>query len=253
MIYYEHRNGLMRNSPPTLLPKEEAKYRLGFSSVFGYDEETAKYIMENNSLKGLSDRVLYCDELYLDFDTEEGIQAAKDFLATNKLRAQIYTTGNRGCHIHIQIVPLSGVGLADRLKQFVANVFPGADTGIYKATGIFRNIGTWHQKNPGHRKELIGLMAGDILSIPALNKTIPRFYAADQEDATDILNSLLLKKITTGERNNKMYNLAFLAKTSGMTVKDAEIILYNYNMTNVEPPLKSSEFRSIITSCFGRD
>jgi len=251
MIYYEYRNGLIRVSPPKLMSKIDAKTPPGFSSVFGYTEETARIITENQSSRDIGNLELYCDELYLDFDSEVGIQPAIDYLNGENIYYSLYTTGNRGKHIHIDIVPVQGYGLPQGFKHFVAMRFPGADTSIYKPTGIIRNVGTWHQKNPGYSKQLLDTKPGRTMLIDM--DVTPRIPLSinDRGDPKELLGALLLKRITNGERNNKMYSLAKVAKESQMSKNEVEEILWHYNRSSVVPPLDSREFQNVINSCFG--
>lgn len=252
MIYYEHRNGLVRMVSPILLPKDQAKSMPGFSSVFGYPESTAKIILDKGSSRDIGNLDLYCDELLLDFDSEDGIRDAREFLLMNHLAFQEYHTGNRGCHIHIPIEPISGYGLPAWLKDYVSNVFPGADTSIFKPTGIFRNAGTWHTKNPGSRKELIAEFEGNRLIIPLKEINVKFHHETEDVDAMELLSNLLFKRIKAGNRNNGVYNLVFLAKEAGMSYEEANTLIYNYNEIGVDPPLRSRELDSIINSCYRR-
>ena len=83
------------------MSKIDAKTPPGFSSVFGYTEETARIITENQSSRDIGNLELYCDELYLDFDSEDGIAEALGFLNSNNIHYGPRAAGNRGKHIHI--------------------------------------------------------------------------------------------------------------------------------------------------------
>jgi hypothetical protein len=252
-MLYEYRNSLERFTKPNLMPFWKASGQPGFISVFGFPGETANVIINQGSTKNLDNLPLHSDTLYLDFDSDEGIESAINYITNNNLQAEIYTTGNRGKHIHIPIMPITLIGLANKLKGYVASTFPGADLSIYKPTGIIRNVGTWHSKNPGHRKELIEVIPGFILD-PKLKEsshTFKIFKKDTVEDADNILTQLLLAPIQEGNRNNKVYNLTYLARESGITKQEASNLLTEYNRNYVLPPLRDRELLTIINSCYG--
>jgi hypothetical protein len=255
MIKYEYRLQTIRFGAPTLLPNGVAQGIIGFSSVYGFPDETQACIESIESIRGINGLPLYSDMLYLDFDSEDGVEEAEAMLQGMGVGFKKYTTGNRGCHFHIPTVPITSPILPSIHKAFVDNHFPKADLSLYKYSGLIRNVGTWHIKNPGKRKLLVKEVVGSLLTIeivPPKDRGRIKFVyeELDQTEADFLLGTMLLKEIHEGKRNNTVYMMAFLAKTAGMDYTEAEDLLGKYNQTHIFPPLDNREFKSVIRSCY---
>jgi hypothetical protein len=254
-IKYEYRAYLLRHGEPQLMPAQAAQGIVGFSSVYGFPEETVRCIEDSGSTRDIHGLPLYSDLLYLDFDSEEGVEEARQKLQHMGIGYERYTTGNRGCHFHIPIEAMLGPLVPSIQKAYVDQTFPYADLSLYKYTGIIRNNGTWNLKNLGRRKELIEVVEGKKLVVdltPPRNRGETRmFYSElDPEEADIILGQKLLQTIGNGGRNNGVYMLAYMAKTAKYNKDEARDLLWQYNCTMVQPPLDDREFNAIINSCF---
>ena len=255
MIKYEYRPHLLRYGAPQLMPIEAAKGIVGFSSIYGFPAETARCIEDSGSTKDIYGMPLYSDILYLDYDSDEGVEEARQILINMGVGFERFTTGNRGCHFHITTKPMTGPLVPSIQKAYVDLTFPHADLSIYKYTGIIRNTGTWHLKNPGKRKELVEEVSGKRLIIdlsPPKDRDQTRvFYAdLDPEEADIILGQRLLNPISEGGRNNGLYILAYMAKVAMYDKAAARDMLWQYNCTMIQPPLDDREFNSVINSCY---
>jgi len=255
MIKYEYRSQLIRFGAPHLLPNGVAQSIVGFSSVYGFPEETATCITTIESIKGIQGLPLYSDTLYLDIDNSEFIPEVEAVLRNKGVGFSKYTTGNRGCHFHVPCEPVISPILPSIHKAFVENWFPGADLSLYKYSGIIRNVGTWHIKNPGRRKELLEEVPGKLLVLDILppknrSKTFLVYEELDDTEADFQLGCMLLRNISEGKRNNTLFMMAFLAKTAGYDTEEATDILWGYNCSHVSPPIECQEFKTIIKSCY---
>lgn len=255
MIKFEYRPHLFRYGDPQLLPRDVARGIVGFSSVYGFPEETYKCIEEAGSIKDIYGLPLYSDILYLDYDSDEGVEEARQILLKMGIAFERFTTGNRGCHFHIPIIEMVGPLVPTLQKSYVDQTFPHADLSIYKYTGIIRNTGTWHLKNPGKRKATIEQVSGKKLSIdltPPKDRSQTRVFFMDLEpdEADIILGEKLLRPIHEGGRNNGIYMLTYMAKTAKYNKQEVSELLWKYNCEMVVPPLDEREFKSIINSCY---
>jgi hypothetical protein len=251
--WVEIRPALKRVGPPVLVPENLAESFTGFRSVFSFPKEVVKSINDAGNMAGLGDKTINCNTLFLDFDSNPKAEAeAETWLMDHKIGFEEYFTGNRGKHYHVPIEPISGHDTVANIKRFVRGVFPDADESIYKASGIFRLPGTYHEKNPGERKRLIQTVRGNTLRVES-KEAFPMPLVAVESTLTSNEQFLaaLFRPIGEGGRNTKFFVLGCLAKDIGLTLDEAYDVALNYNATNCWPPLEASEVFSATRSAYG--
>ncbi len=252
-IWTEIRPTVKRIGPPVFVPINKIYEYQGFRSIFGIKDLAAAKCKQEGSTAGLTDDDLYCDTLFLDFDNDTAAEdKARDILLSKKVKFSEYTTGGRGRHFHVPIRVLTTGPITSNIKGFVRDNFPGADLSIYKTSGIIRLPGTFHEKHPGNKKELVKTVRGSLLEIEQteIEYPMPKVVRESEEDPNEALFSALFRPIQEGGRNTKLFILGCLAKESGLQFDEALNMALKYNMTQVWPPLPESEILATIRSSF---
>jgi hypothetical protein len=254
MIYREYRAGLRRSGKPILLPVEEIYDRMGFISVYGFDQDTKDIIDAQGGTYGLRGQNLYSNLLYIDIDDNDALAVVvRDTLLEMQVTFDMYHTGGRGWHFHIPIEPMSGPDVAYRQKRWVAHHFPGTDISLYKTSGIIRLPGTYHSGHPGNRKMLHRRNKANLLKIDLsdLPVTVGKWQVEESDyDTEAILDSLLMKEASLGGRNNAIYARAMLFAKLNEPLEDAVRVLTVYNDSLVHPPVSPNELMTTIKSAY---
>lgn len=167
MIYFEwcaepnQRDG-------TFLTEGELNSRLGFRSVYGFIEKP-------DSSKGLNKYEVYSDTLFMDFDdgVDGEVLNTLKVLDKEQIAYSLYTSGSKGCHIHVPITPISGIDVPYSQRQFVLDNDFKCDLSLYRHSSLFRLPNTIHKKTQ-KPKELIAQHKGYQLDIPYV-KAPPKF------------------------------------------------------------------------------
>jgi hypothetical protein len=251
--WVEIRPSTKRTEAPILVPEETANTFTGFRSVFSFPEAVAKEIRHSGNMAGLSEKELSCSTLFLDFDDDPKAEdEAEEWLRDHKIGFESYFTGNRGKHLHVPIETISGNLVLPSVKGFVRDIFPNADDSIYKASGIFRLPGTYHEKNPGQRKLLLHAVPGAKLRIEQKEQfPMPLVAVGSTLTSNEQFLAALFRPVEEGGRNTKFFVLGCLAKDIGLTLDEAYDVALNYNSTNCWPPLDAHEVFSATRSAYG--
>ena len=152
--YVEWRPTVRRRGKIQLVPVDELYRYTGFRSVYAYNNEVYRHILDTNSTKGLHGSTVYSDMLLLDFDdcAPKALEF-QGFLERNNINYQRFTSGNRSIHFHVELVePMMGASVPWQQKRWVQQNAEGADISFYHPSGMYRLTGTYHIKNPGHKK-----------------------------------------------------------------------------------------------------
>ena len=254
-LKYEYRATGRRTGKPRLLNKDNFDGLAGFRSLFGFDGPAVDYIESTGATRGIGRYSLYMDLLILDFDDNpEAQEKAKAWLDSNGYSYSTYTTGNRGQHIHIPIEPLHTVGLAPLVKNIVSSVFPGADTSIYKPTGVIRLPGTYHSKT-GAKMCLLTKKSGKMMSLlehkPKGFVPLPKYM--EEQDPLQLEAWLirdLHKYVGDGGRNNHLFNICATAIKLGHDYDTTEELAKMWNSNYADPPIRDGEFFATLRSAF---
>lgn len=252
-MLYEIRSGIRRSGQPILVDCLEGL--TGYRSLYGFNEEVANLIKEQKGTYGLHGKPLFSDTLFIDIDDNPSAEVTVEKkLMEQGVGFQVYDSGNRGKHFHVPIKEMYGKDVAYRQKHFVAENYPGADTSIYKITGIIRLPGTYHYKNPGNTKKCIREYRGPKLEV-TFSDIIPEVFNTEDVDpeAASKLSWEWFKKVGEGGRNRQIYNMAFLSSLAGYSVDEARDNLLHYNSVMITPPLSNEEVVRTVKSAYRRN
>lgn len=245
MTYFiEVRRTVERSGPLAYAPLAHESYYTGFRSVYAVDTATRDLILSRGNVAGLEHTPVYSAELFLDYDSDEGVDEAVRTLADMGVRFAVFDTGRRGVHIHVPCAPMLGSSVPYSQLQFVRAHFGGAwDHTLYRHHSIFRLEGTFHEKNPGHTKRLrFWGPDGKLLEIPILPMP-PPLERQREEDASvtktpsDFWSAVLAPH--QGPRTFHVYSLGALAAECGVSYDEGLAAAGNWAHTICRPPLTS--------------
>lgn len=236
-ILYEYRPNLMRVGDPVLVPKDETKE--GFRSYFGFTEEGITKIANQKSTANLKTMEVYCDELLLDVDNPEQLDYVVGTINNLGWGYHYYTTGNRGCHIHVSIEPILDSNAPYSIKQFLTSVGLGRDVidhSPIRHAGIFRTEGKAHRKT-GKQKTLVRSRQGSRPVIPIIKE--PEVEIDVNIDGTEhdgyMYSYLLMSKVGVGERYTRIYALIQHGLRAGESIENITQDIHNWNDNLDEP------------------
>lgn len=235
MIKYLHTLHVKRQGPPKLVPSVVGLF--GFRSVYGYPDETAEIIELNRSTAGLTGRSVYSDVLLVDFDSQpQAAEELEEYLRTEEYAFAKYDSGNRSIHFHISIEPMEGSWVPDAQRKWINKHAPLADTTIYKPSGLFRLEGTWHEKNPGHKKQCVEAHRGRRLKIERPERQL-RTNTQPVSNRELQLEISMNRYRTEGGRSGHVWHLADLAWELGFTEEETFDMVSRWNNRYSTPPL----------------
>ena len=210
-IRYEYRKDVVRIGKPELKP--DAIYEgYNFRSVYGYPEDTAQFITDNGNTKNLKGKSVYSDSVLIDVDKEEHVDPVKQILEDNDIPYEQYTTGNRGSHFHIPIIPMIGTHVISSQIQWLKamRMWDLIDNTIYREGGQFRTVGATHKKTR-KQKCLVYSVKGEPIKIPKFipppKPNIAYDVVEGSPEARQAFVTNLFAKRQQGQRHMHMYIL----------------------------------------------
>jgi hypothetical protein len=253
--YIEHRRTVERTGPLKYVPLEACPTLTGFRAVYAVDAALKDHILKAGSVSGLDGVPVYSDTLFLDYDGEDGVEAARDTLCGLGARFEIYTTGRRGRHFHVQIEPMFGTSVPYSQLQFVRAYFTGAfDHTIYRPHSIIRLPGTYHEKAPGQMKQRLELLEGNPLRIPMQERppeVAVRRNSEETQNPSDFWTAVLSPKATG--RTFRLFFLGALAARCGIDYEEGLAAARSWATTICYPPLTSErEIQRVFSNGYER-
>lgn len=258
-ILYEYRPDVRRNGKPKLMASTDMIGLQGFTSLYGFDEETAKLIQQRRGTWGLEGLALYSDTLYVDIDDNPDLIAeVRAKLTEMHIGFSQYESGspNSG-HFHIPLKPMYSENVPYVQKQWVKeHLGTEVDLSIYKTSGIIRIPGSYHKRYPGRKKQLIyGVGFGSELDLSEYESTVeikmPKARTqnteAEYREAVDIM---LMEVVEAGQRHNKAFRLAAAIRDAGYDRDKAMELLTVWNEQMVHPALKQRAINTTVKSAY---
>lgn len=136
---------------------------------------------------------------------------------------QLWHTGRRGAHFHVDIEPMAGSSIHKAQKEWVRRNVPGADLSIYNPTGQWRLPLTVHEKAPGKIKRLVAEYPGKPLKIPEYVVPPPVGAAVALPETTthSLFMANLMVRRGEGQRTPHLFILACNAHELGLPLDTA--------------------------------
>ncbi len=236
---YEWRETLVRKGPPIL--SDTATGNAQFRSVYGFPPVTEKLIVAQKHMKNLDGKMLYSDTLLIDIDKQEHVAKAKSLLRELGIGYEVWTTGNRGCHVHIPIQPMVGVNVIYSQKHWLKSVglWDLIDTTIYRPAGQFRAAGAVHRTTKEIKRRL-SVQQGRLLEIrmlapPPIVHTDWELEETSPTKLFDFFMNLLARR-DMGGRHMHMYILFKSGQKAGLPREEIEDCIRWWNQTMAEVP-----------------
>ena len=231
-ITYEWRHSLIRSGAPLLLSKADSQYQ--YRSLYGFPPETTNFINQNKNTKNLKDFPVFSDTLIIDCDTDLQKNKTRYQLIKLGISFEIWTTGNRGYHFHIPIVPMLGEHVVRSQVAWLKknNLWESIDNSIYRAGSIIRVAGAIHEKTNKPKRKLKTIY-GKLPEIKFVKKPAALKLTEDSvlNDPTRYYENLLIKK-RTGGRHVHIFILWSEGKKAGIDwdIISNDILWWNSNM-----------------------
>jgi len=260
-ICYEYRSDVRRSGKPQMKARADMVGLQGFTTLYGFDEDTVDYIKDTGGTYGLEGAKLYSDILYIDVDKDKDTAyEVYETLLRLGLEFTEYASGSPDSyHFHVKLEPMYDVGIQYVQKQWVKENFgTKVDLSIYKTSGLIRLIGSYHKKHPGKSKKFICNHPGKTLNLndyeTHLESGLPKIAYFDNEntDYGAIIDSLLMDGVSDGGRNNAIFKRAAAAKDAGWALEKTIEALEAWNSLMVNPPKPKFELIRTIKSAYRR-
>jgi hypothetical protein len=251
-VEVEIRGSVARRGAPKLVPIEDRYKHIGFTSIYAFPPAVADRIKTQRSTRGIRDCAVYSDTLFVDFDNAEAAaERLRSFLAGNDIAFDMYHSGGRSIHFHVDLDPMTGPGVPRAQRAWMEAHAPEADMSIYKQSGMFRLPGTYHSKHPGKRKLKIGQhRPGERLKIEVKPTLSEAPHGNSNADYYRFLGCLLCQRVGSGGRNNHAYKICKAAYTAGLDEAETRELLFQWNMTSCDPPQEDHELLTILESAY---
>lgn len=236
MTYFvEVRPTVKRTSAPRLAPLDTVNEFTGFRSVYGYLPETAQHITETGSTRDLRGEIVYSDKLFVDFDNTDP-SAMIEWLIAAGIGFEIYNSGNRSTHLHVDIEPMLGAWVPAAQKAWMRTRAPTADMTFYHAAGQYRLPRTFHSKT-GRAKELVKRHDGQALVINQAPAPVFTIGHSFDESSQERLFQLLSQSQGVGGRSRHLWLIATTCARLGMSFDEAcsKLAWWNDNMSADNP------------------
>lgn len=227
--------------PTVLVAREDLPQNVGFHSMYGYDDETAEWIMQNNGVSGLKYQGFkyYADVLFTDFDDDpHSAMQFIDLLRDWGIAHEVYRSGGRSIHVHVMTEPMFDQWVPNSHKEFMLSLEKQfgikCDISIYQPTAIYRLEGTVHEKT-GRPKELIESTDGQLLTIPTVKEEIkkPSTSSPDQHESF----WRLMMTTATSKRTEHVFKLTTLGRNAGLDRDEIEQHILAWNDLYCKPKL----------------
>lgn len=225
---------------PDFVPVDRLYQYQGFRSVFMFPSEAVDEIRAQGHLRRLTHLPVAAAELLIDFD--DNLERAQEFnkwLYEEGYVYNRYASGNRSVHYHILTTLLTGPSVPYSHKKWVREHAPGADLTIYHHVGLFRLPQTWHEKNPGHRKQLVASGGYRTLHIPLEERkfiSVP-MTSLDPDEASRKLRRALQREQTEGGRRVHVWYIGAMAYDAGLSEHEAIDRALEWNQSHAVPML----------------
>jgi hypothetical protein len=239
--YYEVRPTVSRIGKLRFVPADELHLHTGFRSVYGYDEALVDLLLDRGSTEAMAGYPVFANELIVDVDDDDLVPQVAEQLKKLGVSFQWFNTGRRGAHFHVATEPLCVRNLPHSMRMWCKSNMPeGVDLTIYREAAVIRLPGTWHEKNPGHRKELVHSASGNLLVIPVVAPPPPPSGTWDRTEGprpkAEFWALYLETKAEPG-RHMRLFALGARAAECGMSYEEGLDAVTEWAATKAIPPI----------------
>jgi hypothetical protein len=229
---------VQRRGPPKFVPVSELSQYVGFRSVYEFDASTVEKLKAVGNTRELRHLPVYSETLFADFDNNpEAARKFADLLRSRGVAFEVWHSGGRSVHFHMPLEPQQGFAVPNSQRAWMRVNAPGADLSFYHAGGIYRLPNTFHAKYPGHCKQLLASVPGELLRIETVQTPLPTTTTeTDDENAARVYLALLNQPASEGNRTPHCFKLLRAAKRAGQTYEEFLLDLNTWNSDFADPP-----------------
>jgi hypothetical protein len=243
------RKGVM--IPVEDLPKLEASSDAGFRSVYEYSDAAAKEIQAAGTSKNFARFEQHSSTLFIDLDNgEKDLLRLRQWIGDSKARADLYTSGSKGYHAHIAIVPMLGSNVPTSQAHFAAGLGIEVDPSLYRPGSLIALPGRLHAKTK-KRKTLVESIHGQPIEIPLIEAQ-PKLdfskYTESEGTLQQVLQEMYCLASSPPKNGNRYQSLSWLAKLgckAGITPYAMFNFLQELNKTWMNPKPQDELERAI--------
>jgi len=254
----EHRRG-------TMLPESQIKLLLkssdpGYESVYAFDEDAAKTIIESKSSAGMARFPVYTRSLIMDLDNgPDQLALAEVKLAELGLGYDVWFSGSKGYHIVLTLDTLcSGRNVPYSQRKWVEGISVGADLSLYQHGRILSLPGRIHPKT-GKRKEKVKTVAGKLLTLQLTDPPNGVSFDFKPSGGMGELEAGLWKAIqalanapTPGNRHTALWSTALHFADAGVSYEATLELMHKVNESWLTPKT-AAEVEAAISQAFKRN
>lgn len=223
----------------------------GFRSTYCYLEAEVDIVLANESFKNLRTLSVVSEELFLDFDDKPiDAEICGANLRYSGLAYSKFKSGNRSIHYHVPLVRMEGPNVPYSQREWVREHIVGADLSPYTVSGLWRLPLTWHEKNPGHRKEQVDSNVGERLLLPLLTPRVRLINTGEQVAPSYKLKLALQDSQGLGGRRVHAWRIGVLAYDAGWDYAQTYKTLLDWNDRCCKPLLEPYQLEQKLTEAW---
>jgi len=235
-----------------MLDKLPLKYQ--FRSVYGYPQKVVDECLLLQSTRSINEYNLYSDTLFIDIDgSYKEVEQVKIILDKLNASYSVWDTGNRGAHIHVNIVPMSGNNIPYSQLLWMRDNFAGIefDETIYKPTGQIRLPGAIHAKT-GKVKIMTENILGYPINIVKSRRCPPANVKVQKNKQTtvELYIANLTRKRGSGQRHQHIMMITKDGISCGFDIDRIlkDVLLWNSKWTY--EPLSEDDVVNHVYKCY---
>lgn len=246
--------------PPRFYPSDLLRQEgCQFASVYAVRREDAEAISSTAGTAQGFKGIVWSQRLWVDFDNEEGAEAARQLLKEQGYDYVEYNTGNRGAHFGIVRDSNPSHLLPAQDRAWVVANMSGADLSLYWHLHLIRLPGAVHEVT-GRRKTLVARQSGKTLILPKYvlaESSSSRTYPEGSKRSSIFSRWQVVSKLTgspvNGSRHKHLVELALaLKRDTGLSFDETLWVVEECNR-GWEDPKGKEEVEKIVRWVYGKE
>jgi hypothetical protein len=230
----------------------------GYSTVYAFEEEDAKEILESGSSRGLDRYEPLSDRVVIDIDSDDPrdakarLDAVEGILRDAGYGYKVYFSGGKGYHVVIPHTLIKSHDLPYSHRLFVRDTLGvPCDESLYQHGRLLSLEGRIHPKTK-IRKHLITTVEGNLAPIEIVEKpSVAKFNFTDDVGVNGLVRALLnvtgliLQEPNEGLRHSMLWRTAKDLAAAGLSKEAAVSLLMGVNNTWQRKKLPDEVLRAI--------
>ena len=246
-----HRSGAMVAVDD--LPLLEKSKDSGFRGVYEYDQAAAEEIRQLGSSKNLARFQPHSSVLFIDLDNgDKDVPRLKEWAKDTGTEMTLFSSGGKGYHSHISILPMVGQNVPASQSNFVSGIGIENDPSLYRPGSLIALPGRLHPKT--HKKKAkVEYIQGVAINVPLLEQSVKKAvpqWQVDEETTgfTKAMHDMWVAQLCpprNGERYLTLWKIARALRESGVPADHTFVLLHETNKRFPQPKEVSEIERAI--------